>query len=110
MNTPPEGTQKEQRYLRIYATIDSIPKGRVSTYGRIAEEAGIPRGARQVAAALRNLPRGRDIPWHRVISSSGKVSIPSEAGAKRQTALLQAEGIPFRASGRVNLKVYAWPE
>ena len=110
MNTPPEGNQKDQRYLRIYATIDSIPKGRVSTYGRIAEEAGIPRGARQVAAALRNLPQGRNIPWYRVINSSGKVSIPSESGAKRQTELLKAEGIPFSASGRVNLKSYAWPE
>ena len=46
----------DDRRMRILATVDSIPYGRVSSYGRVAEEAGFPRGHRQVARALRELP------------------------------------------------------
>ena len=40
---------RQARLARIYATIRDIPRGSVASYGQIAEIAGIPRGARQVA-------------------------------------------------------------
>ena len=53
--------------------------GCVANYGQVAEIAGIPRGARQVGYALRQYAgRSVDLPWHRVIQSSGKSAF--EAG------------------------------
>ena len=60
------------RMLRIWETIQDIPKGSVANYGQIAEISGIPRGARQVGYALRHTPENMDLPWHRVITASGK--------------------------------------
>jgi len=99
--------QAEARRLRILATIDSIPRGRVSTYGRIAAEAGIPRGARQVGRALRNLEL--NVPWYRVVNAAGRSSIPGAGGAE-QRRRLAAEGIEFRPSGTIDLKRFGWPE
>ncbi|MDF1801154.1 MAG: MGMT family protein [Planctomycetota bacterium] len=99
--------QAETRRLRILATVDSIPKGRVSTYGRIAAEAGIPRGARQVGRALRHLDAA--VPWHRVVNAAGRSSIPGPGGAE-QRRRLAAEGIEFRPSGSIDLKRFGWPK
>jgi methylated-DNA-protein-cysteine methyltransferase-like protein len=60
------------RMRRIWETIQDIPKGAVANYGQIAEISGISRGARQVGYALRHAPKDLDLPWHRVITSSGK--------------------------------------
>ena len=65
------------RLARIYDTIRDIPKGKVASYGQIAEIAGIPRGARHVGWALRQLPAGHDVPWYRVITSSGRIAFES---------------------------------
>ena len=40
-------------------------------------------------------------PWHRVLGSSGKISLPAAAGGGRQRELLAAEGVEFRESGAV---------
>jgi methylated-DNA-protein-cysteine methyltransferase related protein len=101
--------RSKQRRMRIYATVDSIPEGRVSTYGRIAEEAGIARGARQVDAALRDLPGDRKIPWHRVINAAGKISHGSPAQAALQRRLLEREGVTMSEAGKVDLASYVWP-
>ena len=62
------------RMHRIWETIRDIPRGSVASYGQIADIAGIPRGARQVGYALRALPDDHDVPWHRVIQSSGRIA------------------------------------
>ena len=47
------------------------------------------------------LARGTSAPWHRVLGSSGKISLPAAAGGERQRRLLAAEGVQFRESGAV---------
>ncbi|MFT4648211.1 MAG: methylated-DNA-protein-cysteine methyltransferase-like protein [Glaciecola sp.] len=94
---------------RIYSVIDSIPKGRVSTYGTVGKEAGLPRGARQVAAALRHLSPGRDLPWFRILNACGKVSARSGGGESAQRKFLEREGIEFSSTGKVDLKRFGWP-
>jgi methylated-DNA-protein-cysteine methyltransferase-like protein len=89
-------------YVRIYAMVDSIPRGRVATYGQIAREAGLPRRARLVGTALRNLPEGSKLPWHRVVQATGKTVIPS------QRRLLRAEGVRFDRAGAIDLARYGW--
>ncbi len=94
---------------RIYSVIDCIPKGCVSTYGTVAKEAGLPRGARQVAAALRNLNPGRDLPWFRLVNASGRISERPGGGELEQRRLLEKEGVAFSDTGRIDLKSFGWP-
>ncbi|MCA8920472.1 MAG: MGMT family protein [Planctomycetes bacterium] len=95
------------RYAPIYAAVARIPRGRVSSYGRVAELAGLPRRARLVGRALRELPPGAPVPWQRVLNAAGRISLRAES-AELQRALLLAEGVAFRGD-RVDLAVYGWP-
>jgi methylated-DNA-protein-cysteine methyltransferase-like protein len=95
------------RYEIIWKTVQKIPYGRVATYGQIALEAGMEGQARLVGYALHATPRGLQIPWHRVINSAGRISLPGLT-ARRQKALLEKEGIQFSPAGKVNLKLYQW--
>lgn len=104
--SPPINLARE----RIYSVIDCVPKGRVSTYGTIAKEAGLPRGARQVAAALRNLNPGRDLPWFRVVNTSGRISERPGGSELAQRTILEQEGVLFSPSNRIDLKLYGWPK
>lgn len=94
---------------RIYAAVMSIPAGRVATYGEIAEEAGLPRRARLVGTALRNLTVDSGVPWHRVVNARGEISERSRPDAvAEQRILLQDEGVVFRPDGRIDLAVFGW--
>ena len=97
---------------RILATVAKIPEGRVATYGQIAFLAGLPGHARQVGLALRGLPEGSAIPWHRVLNARGEVSSrddPAWEGFQRH--LLEEEGVAFGERGesaRVSLDRFGW--
>ena len=60
---------------QVYEITKLIPKGRVSTYGAVARAVGYPNHSRHVAQAMGGCPK--DVPAHRVISSTGKLSVPS---------------------------------
>jgi methylated-DNA-protein-cysteine methyltransferase-like protein len=81
------------------AVIRQIPRGRVSTYGAVAEAAGYPKCARHVAKVLNQV---RGLPWQRVLGAGGNISLPGELGLE-QRFLLQAEGVSFRGR-KVDLK------
>lgn len=92
----------------VWDAVRRIPKGRVATYGGIAGACGFPRHARLVGYALHNLPQGADIPWHRVINSQGKISLPRRTGSyQRQKTLLEKEGVVF-VRERIRLSLYGW--
>ena len=93
---------------RIWDTVRRIPRGRVATYGEIARACGFPRHARLVGYALHNLPQGANIPWHRVINSQGRISLPRRNGHyQRQKSLLEKEGVVFSRE-RISLSSYSW--
>ena len=95
-------------YTRIYAVVRKIPRGRVATYGQVAELAGLPRQARQVGYALAALGRER-VPWHRVINARGEISPRSDPGPEQlQRVLLEREGVGFDANDRVALARHLW--
>lgn len=95
---------------RILTAVRSIPRGRVSTYGDVADVAGLPRRARLVGTVLRQTPASRDLPWHRVINAGGRISFPTGSDSHaRQRRKLEAEGVDF-VGGRVDLRRYGWPE
>jgi methylated-DNA-protein-cysteine methyltransferase-like protein len=98
----------EKRNERIWATICDIPAGSVASYGQIAEIAGIPRGARQVGHALRQLPKGHRVPWFRVITASGKIAFNAGTPAfDEQSKRLTKDGVAI-LNGRVDMKKYRW--
>ena len=96
----------DQAASRLAAVVRSIPRGRVATYGQVAELAGRPRAARMVGRWLFHLPPASRIPWHRVINAQGRISTsPSRGGAELvQRRKLEAEGIEFSPSGRIDLR------
>src|SRR3990172_13123747 len=98
---------------RFYRVVKRIPRGRISTYGEIAERAGLPRLARHVGYALSALRGGhRDVPWQRVLGKRGRkhagISLRDPAAAAVQRRLLLAEGIEFDPLGRASLERFGW--
>jgi methylated-DNA-protein-cysteine methyltransferase related protein len=96
-------------YARIYAVVRRIPRGRVATYGQIAELAGLPGHARQVGYALHALPERSVVPWHRVLNARGTLSLRRDSdGDIAQRLRLEREGVRFDAGGRVALERLRW--
>jgi len=96
-------------YPRIYAVVSRIPRGRVATYGQIAELARLPRQARLVGYALHTLPADSGVPWHRVVNAAGKISIRSDGLGhdELQAQLLRREGVRL-VDGAIPLARYRW--
>lgn len=99
---------RQQRFERIWSTIADIPRGKVASYGQIAEIAGIPRGARQVGYALRHAPKGTQLPWHRVLQAAGTSAFDRDSAPFReQSKRLSEEGVVL-LNGRVDMRKYRW--
>lgn len=102
-------TRGDALYARIYDVARQIPRGKVSTYGRVAEVAGLSGHARLVGYALHALPDGSDVPWHRVINHEGRISARKRSSwAAEQRRRLEAEGIEFDVRGRIDLARHSW--
>ncbi len=102
MSIPSDFTQ------RIINIIKNIPEGKVLTYGFIAKIAGNPKAARQVSWVLHSSSKKYHLPWHRVISSNGKLSMSSIEDKQYQKKLLELEGIEFSGEFKIDLKKYLW--
>ena len=101
-------TDTQQKYRQIWQTIQAIPAGKVASYGKIADLAGLPGRARLVGKALREAPKDMKLPWYRVLKSSGHLAFPiGSEYFERQKALLQEENIPVTGS-KVPLKQVGW--
>jgi len=87
----------QQRVLRAD---HGIPRGRVSTYGRLARYLGSPGAARAVGGALAGNPFPLLIPCHRVARADGDLG-GFGGGREMKRALLQMEGLQVTATGRV---------
>ena len=91
---------------RIYEAVKKIPKGRVATYGKVAEMAGNPRMSRAVGNALHKNPDPDHIPCYRVVNSKGELAGAFAFGGEEvQRKLLEADGIEV-VNGKVDLKKY----
>lgn len=98
----------EDNYQRIWKTTKLIPAGNVASYGQIADLAGLPGRARLVGKAMGYAPKEMQVPWYRVLRSSGQISFPkgSEMAAK-QKGLLQEEDVVVLNS-RVKMAEFQW--
>ncbi|MBE7412375.1 MAG: methylated-DNA--[protein]-cysteine S-methyltransferase [Leptospiraceae bacterium] len=96
-------------YKEVYKVTKKIPKGKISTYGRIAVILGKPRAARAVGYAL-HVSKDDTIPWQRVINSKGQISFKGDTVRYLlQKEILSSEGIEFDENNTVDLKKYGWP-
>ena len=102
-------------YQKVYAVTALIPKGKVTSYGRIAEMIGATGAARQVGYAMSALKSRKDdpvygaIPWQRVVGHDGKILIKgSEHGRFYQAELLREEGVEVGDDLRVNMDTHIW--
>jgi len=93
---------------KVIEIIKSIPRGKVLSYGIIASLAGNPRGARQVSRILHSMSAKHSLPWHRVISSKGTISIKDPLSYMKQKYLLETEGVIFSAGDKIDLDKYGW--
>lgn len=91
---------------KIYEAVKKIPKGRVATYGKVAELAGNPRMSRAVGNALHKNPDPEHIPCYRVVNSKGELAGAFAFGGENaQKKLLEADGVEV-VKGKVDLKKY----
>ena len=106
-------THLQQLFAAMHAVIRAIPRGSVTTYGQVAELAGLPGGARVAAASLkRGNSRGQALPWQRVIGKAsgtrGRIAILDPVGAAIQRKLLEEEGVIVGDTGLIKLDVFGW--
>ena len=88
---------------RLRAVLIRVPKGKVVTYGQVAELAGLPGRARLTVRALQG---AAGLPWHRVVGAGGRISLSGEDG-REQRLRLEIEGVTFRG-GRVRMELHGW--
>lgn len=92
----------------VIKLVKAIPKGKVATYGQIAELAGKPGAARAVVGILGAKKRDYKLPWQRVLGAGGKIAFPKQSKHFRlQIKILKAEGVPF-TSGKTDIAKFGW--
>src|SRR5580700_1557395 len=93
--------KNEPRDTAFRRNIRSVPKGKVSTYGKVATAAGYPLYHRAVAQLLH---KDISLPWQRIVGAGGEIKLRGDA-AVEQRLRLTMEGVKFR-SKRVNMQLY----
>jgi methylated-DNA-protein-cysteine methyltransferase related protein len=93
----------EERDAAFRRIIRSVPKGKVSTYGKVAAAAGYPLYHRAVARFLRK-DALHAVPWQRIVGVGGEIKLRGEAAAEQRLRLTM-EGVKFRGR-RVNMELY----
>ncbi|WP_432940267.1 MGMT family protein [Kribbella sp. CA-253562] len=92
---------REEYVEAVLQAVESIPPGRVATYGDIAAYVG-QGGPRQVGAIMREY--GGGVPWWRVIRASG---VPADEVVDDQLQLLRGDGVRV-TNGKVDLRKARW--
>ncbi len=101
-------TVRAEHTAAIREAVASIPRGKVCSYGRVAEVAGLPRRARLVGRVLGEMSAAEELPWHRVIRANGTLAFePGSRGYEKQSSRLIAEGVAVE-EGRVDLARFGW--
>jgi methylated-DNA-protein-cysteine methyltransferase-like protein len=90
----------------VFTLVKRVPKGRVITYGQLARATKLRGGARAAGYAMAACPKGRGIPWHRVVGAGGRILL-REPRAALQRRLLESEGVAF-SGARIELEGREW--
>lgn len=104
-------------HIAVFSAVSQIPEGSVTSYGHIAELIGRPQNPRQVGSSLKHCNQllallqsdgieFPNLPWWRVISSSGLIA-KRDNGEYEQKRLLEAEGVEVSGM-KIRLSDYGW--
>ncbi len=88
----------------VELVVNSIPAGKVLTYGDVAALAGEPTQARLVGKILGAFGFESPTPCHRVVNFQGRTA----PHWPDQIPLLKAEGVTFTAAGLVDMRRHHW--
>ncbi|WP_104096958.1 MGMT family protein [Stutzerimonas kunmingensis] len=104
----PPAADADARRAAVYLVMSQIPPGKVVSYGELAAMAGLGRAARWVGRLMSQLPDGTSLPWHRVIASGGRLSLPAGTVAGHEQRMrLRAEGLTI-INDRVDMRRHGW--
>lgn len=94
--------------MKVYEYLATIPKGKVVTYGKIAEHLGNKNFARTVGNILHSNPDGEKYPCYKVVNFKGELSRQyAFGGLEAQRKKLECDGIVVK-NNKVDLKKYGW--
>ena len=91
---------------KTYRILRGIPRGKVTTYARLARAAGSPRAARAVGNAMNRNPFAPRVPCHRVNCSDGQVGGIAR-GTAAKVRMLEKEGVAIK-NGRTDLARFGY--
>lgn len=95
---------------KVFEFLLTIPKGKVVTYGQIAEYLGNKKAARAVGNILHHNPDENKYPCYKVVDGKGNLSKNfAFGGSDKQKEKLEAEGIEVK-NNKVDLNTYKWHE
>ena len=104
-------SSKSDFYNRVYKVVAKIPKGKVTTYGAIAQYLGVKSGARMVGYALNAYQSENSefhIPAHRVINRMGQLTGRAYFEGDTMRERLHQEGIEFTEDYTVDIDKHFW--
>lgn len=107
MNLPSTYNNSDRKLLKqaIYEIVETIPRGRATSYGAIAKAIGHPNLSRLVGRIMSEADSVKTyIPAHRVVNSQGILSAKEAFGSNNEMQkLLEAEGVSV-----INNKIKNW--
>ena len=96
-------------FERVYAVVRTIPHGRVTSYGAIAQFLGAKRSARMVGWAMNAAHDLEDVPAHRVVNRKGVLTGKHHfEGTNLMQQLLESEGVAVVNNQIVNFETLFW--
>lgn len=97
---------KSEFARRVVAIVETIPEGRVMTYGQIAALCGSPRAARIVGGVAHF--GSVTVPWHRVVNKAGGLASGYHGGKRAQARHLEKEGVVIKDDKVVDMEYRLW--
>lgn len=102
-------TDKTNIYDLVYQVVRLIPRGKVTSYGAIAQCIGLKSGARMVGHAMSAAPQVADLPAHRVVNSQGLLTGKHHFGSPtRMQQLLEEEGLVIKNDKILFFRKHFW--
>ena len=96
-------------FQRVYAVVEQVPYGRVTTYGAITKYLGASRSSRMVGWAMNGAGSNPEVPAHRVVNRVGLLTGKHHfAQTNLMQQLLENEGIIVKEDKVVDFKKYFW--
>jgi len=101
-------SEQKNFYQQVFALLEQVPAGKVTTYGQIARRLGRPRGAQLVGWAIRYCPDG--LPWHRVVKADGSIACGEWGELADMRKELLKDEVGFLENGNVDMDAHLMQE